>query len=1159
MEKILALPIYGWFLPNQKQIRIMKIFALLILISVTQVFAAGVYSQNTRLNLNLNKSTVSNVLQEIENNTDFSFFYNNKLIDVTREVDLVVEEQDIYQVLDKLFSGTDVAYVVQEKHIILSNQLSETKEKASQSVSIKGKVSDQNNIPVIGATVIVKGTTNGTVTNVDGEYTLTGIDPASSLIFTFIGMKSSEVAIEGKSIINVVLLDETYGLDEVVAIGYGVQKKKLVTGSTIQVGGDELAKRNSVDVLGALQSMAPGVSIVQNSGQPGEGYKINIRGLGTTGSSEPLVVIDGVAGGSLNALDPNDIESIDILKDAASSAIYGARAANGVILVSTKKGKIGDFKISYDGYGGVQNANLNGIETLNAKQYMEIVNGTFEAAGSKPYKFDELIPNHYGKIMDGSWNGTNWIQESLNPNAPIQSHAININGGSEMSRVALGFSYLGQEGTIGKSAIPNYERFTTRINSDHSLLRKNGRDIVTIGENVTYTVTNKSGVSISGIYSNNIRDLLTATPLLPAYNDKGDFFIYADMLEKDWDFERSTVNPLAKINVSHGNKNSTARRLQANAFVEISPVKNLKYRSNAGYSFYQSSYRQYVPINELSSDKSNLTDDINQRQSHSTKWTWENTLNYITNINDNQFDILIGQSLEKWGYGSSVSVKNSNSLFPGSFDHAYITNTQGLNTTDTEISGSPNSPGSLASFFGRINYNYRETYLASVVMRADGSSNFARGHRWGYFPSVSAGWVITNESFMEPATDFMNFLKLRASWGQNGNADIDNFQYLATIAFNSDCSYYFNDKDNPSIGAYPDILPNENVTWETSEQLVFGFDARFFNSRLGLAFDLYDKQTKDWLVVAPQLASYGTGAPFINGGDVDNKGYEVALSWNDRKNGFEYNAGLSLAQNQNKVTRIANEEGIIHGSENVLAQNTSELYRVAVGYPMGYFWGYETAGVFQNQAQIDEFINKGGVHLQKELVPGDLIFVNQNDDKVIDDLDKTMIGNPHPKLTLGFNFNCSYKGLDLSINAYGALGQQIAKSYREFSNSPNNNYTSEVYTKYWTGEGSTNRYPRFTHGKDINFKEISDIYIENGDYLKISNISIGYDLKQVIRQLPLQKLRIYVAAQNLLTITNYSGFDPEVGYGDSRSWASGIDIGYYPSPKTILGGINIVF
>ena len=1130
---------------------------ILLLAGLLQVSAKS-YSQNTKLSLELHNETVAAILNQIEEQSDYRFFYDNEQVDLTKRLNVEIENKGIEEILDQLFAGTRISYEISDRRILLMAKAGFSGVTQNRQEKVTGKVTDESGVPLPGVTVVIKGTGSGTITDVDGNYFLSNVSSDAILVFSFVGMESKKVLVGNQSVVNVILEESTVGLEEVVAIGYGVQKKKLVTGSTIQVTGESLTKRNTVDAFGALQGMAPGVNIVQNSGQPGEGYKINIRGLGTTGSSDPLYVVDGVAGGSVDALDPNDIESIDILKDAASSAIYGARAANGVILVTTKKGKAGAFSVSYDGYMGVQNANTNGIKTLNAKQYMTIVNSTLVASGASAYDFESLIPNYYQKIMDGTWNGTNWLKESKNDHAPVSSHAVNITGGSDMSRIAIGFSYLGQDGTIDKPATPNYERYTVRLNSDHSLLKKNDRDMITVGENVTYTATEKSGVSIAGIYSNNVRDLLTASPLLPACNSDGDFYVYKDMVENDWDFDQTIVNPLAGISVNHSQKNTTARRLQANGFLEISPVKELKFRSNAGYEFYQSDFRQYIPAYELSSDESNLTDDVTQTQSYSTKWTWENTINYIKRFNDNHFDFLVGQSIEKWGYGCSLSVKNSNSLFPDSFDNAYISNTQGLSTTDTEISGAPNTAGSLSSFFGRVNYNFRETYLASVVMRADGSSNFARGHRWGYFPSLSAGWVMTNEDFMKPDA-VMNFFKLRASWGQNGNCDIDNFQYLATIAFDSDSYYYFDDKDNPSTGAYPDILPNEDVTWETSEQLDFGVDARFFNSQLGLTFDWYKKTTKDWLVDAPQLASYGTGAPYINGGDVENKGFEISFNWNDKIDNFQYSAGISLSRNKNKVTRIANGEGIIHGPENVLAQNTDELYRAEVGYPMGYFWGYQTAGVFQNQTEIDELLNNGGITLQSSPVPGDLIFVNTNGDDVIDDDDKTMIGNPHPKFTMGFNFNCSYKGFDLSVNAYGAFGQQIAKCYREFSNSPNNNYTTDVLTKYWTEEGSTNRYPRFTHGKDTNFAELSDIYIEDGDYVKISNMSLGFDIKHVCRKLPFQKFRVYVAAQNLFTFTDYSGFDPEVGYGDGESWASGIDIGYYPSPKTILGGINIVF
>jgi len=1028
---------------------------------------------------------------------------------------------------------------------------------AQDLIDVKGTVLDESGGPIVGTTIIIKGSTNGTISDANGNFSIKA-NMNDVLQFSYTGYITEEVTVNGETI-KMYMMPDLIGLSEVVVIGYGVQKKKLSTGATVQVGSSELSRINGVDAFDALQSQAPGVSITQNSGQPGDGYKVTIRGLGTTGSATPLYVIDGVAGGSIEALDPNDIESIDVLKDAASAAIYGARAANGVVLVTTKHGKSGKVTVSYDGYFGVQNAITNDVKPLNAKQYMEIINKACETAGTLGYGFDTLIPVQYQQIMNGSWNGTNWLDRSLNKNAPVQSHSINVSGGSDISRFALGFSYFSQEGTLGKPAIPEYERYTTRINTDYSIWKKNDRDIIKIGENATFTITNKSGLNLGGIYNNNVRNLLVSTPLLPEKNNNGDYYLYKDMVADNWDWDQTTINPLAQIKDQHGNKNTKTHRLQFNAFMEIEPIADLKYRTSAGFQYYQSDYRSYVPAYEWSNDKAESRDFTEQKQGYSTKWTWENTINYIKQIDSHSFDFLLGQSVEKWGFGSNVGVKNANSLFPNSFDHAYIDNTQEVSAENTTISGSPNTNGALASFFGRVNYNYKETYMASLILRADGSSNFAEGNRWGYFPSVSAGWVITNEDFAKPITDVLNFFKLRGSWGQNGNSDINNFQYLATIAFNHDSQYFFNDNSTPSTGGYPDIMANPDVSWETSEQTDIGFDARLFNSRLNLNFDWYKKSTKDWLVVAPQLASYGTGAPYINGGDVENKGFEIAVKWSDNIGELKYSVGLNLAHNKNEVTRIDNEEGIIHGPQDVLAQNTDELYRVEVGKPMGYFWGYKTDGVFQNQAQIDEFIALGNPYLQDSIVPGDLIFRDSNGDGVIDSKDKTEIGNPHPDLNLGLNLSLEYKGLDFSINAYGMYGHQIAKSYRNFSDKPNHNYTTDVYSKYWTGEGSTNRYPRFTDGKNTNMKEISDLYIEDANFLKISNITIGYDLKHIWSNLPLQKIRIYVSGQNLFTFTDYSGMDPEVGYGDNENWAGGIDLGYYPNPRTILGGLNITF
>jgi TonB-dependent starch-binding outer membrane protein SusC len=1149
----------------KKFIRIMKITGLLLMLSVVSVFAGKSYSQTKLLNFRADNTTVKDVLEKIEDQSEFYFMYSGKVIDANREVSVNITDQKIDVALEQLFAGTDVYYTIRDRIIVLTTPEILSKESlvALQQKTVSGTVTDESGEPLPGVTVIVTGTTQGTVTNVNGEFSLAIPEDAETLQFSFVGMHTQEVPIEGRTTFTVIMEADIVGIEEVVAIGYGVQKKKLITGATLQVKGENIEKLNSVSVLGALQSQTPGVYITQSSGQVGEGFRINIRGLGTTGETSPLYVIDGVAGGSLSSLNPSDIESIDVLKDAASAAIYGARAANGVILVTTKKGKAGKLQITYDGYFGVQNAITNDVTPLNAEQYMEIINKallTQDISGGLLYNWeDELPASMLASIKNGSWNGTNWLKEGTNANAPITSHAVNLMGGNDQSRFSLGFSYLMQEGTIGYPATPHYDRYTARMNSDHSIWKKNGRDIIRFGENIVFSNYSKSGVSIGNMYSNNVRNLLKMSPLLPAYNDQGDYYIYKDMVEDGWNFEQELNNPLAHLDYTRKNRNSVTRRLQANSFLEIAPLKELKFKSSLGYNFYQNSYRYYVPTYVLSAKTTNITDDVTQSQSWSTNWTWENTLNYTKLFGEHSIDALVGQSMEKWGYGESVYIKNSNSLFPGSYDHAYIGNTQGLDNTNTDISGEPSTAGSLASIFGRINYNFLEKYLLSLVMRADGSSNFARGNRWGYFPSVSAGWVITNEPFMESVPDLMNFLKLRGSWGQNGNCNIDNFQYLATIAFNSS-AYFYDDKNNPSTGAYPDILPNPDVTWETSEQLDLGFDARFFDSRLGMNFDWYIKTTKDWLVVAPTLLSYGTGAPFINGGDVENKGVELAFSWVDRiGSDFKYDINMNLAHNKNNVLRLANEEGIIHGPDQVIAENTTESFRVEVGYPMGYFWGYKTLGVFQNQAQIDQFLADGGVTKQSTPVPGDLIFQNTDENDVIDENDKTYIGNPHPDFTGSLSLNLSYKGLDFSMTAYGAFGQQIIKCYRSYSDTPNDNYTTDVYTKYWTGEGSTNRYPAFSFGKHQNFVDISDIYIEDGDYVKISNITIGYNFKNMWKNLPVSQLRIYATAQNMFTISNYSGMDPEIGFGGGVSWASGVDNGYYPSSRTYMVGMNLKF
>jgi TonB-dependent starch-binding outer membrane protein SusC len=1023
-----------------------------------------------------------------------------------------------------------------------------------QSATVQGTTKDVSGSPIPGVTVFEKGTNKGTVTNMDGQFSLQVGSESSILVFSFVGMQTQEVIVGNQTNLNIVMKAVMSDLEEVMVIGYGVQKKKLVTGSTIQVGADDLQKQNTVNALEAIQSMSPGVDIVQSSGMPGEGFKVNIRGIGTIGNSSPLYVIDGVAGGDINNLNPADIESIDVLKDAASAAIYGARAANGVILVTTKQGRKGKNQISYDGYYGWQNI-YKMPELLNAQQYMDILNEARVNDGSAPYDWAATFPALYQKIQSGQWNGTNWMEEGENKNAVTQNHAVNITGGSDYSTFSIGFSYATQEGIIGKPVTPVHDKYTARINSDHVIYRNDaGMDVFKVGETFNYSYRETSGIGIGNIYSNDVHNLLIGSPLVPVFNDAGEYYAKDDLDASGLSKLTSRIyNPIADMVYSRGMNVSKNHAINSSFYAELQPIKNLKLRSSFGYRMIANSYRNFQPSFNLAGDKSNSVDRTNQNARTGYSWTFENTLSYAFRVNDHAFDVVAGQSVEKTNIGEHVEIVNGYSMF-NDFKYGYIDNTQGLTPGVTSLRGYPLDYSALASFFGRANYNYKEKYLLTLVARADGSSNFAKGNQWGFFPSVSAGWVVTEESFMDDLAAF-DFLKLRASWGQNGNSSIDPYQFLSIIAFNSENNYTFGvDKAVQQTGAFPRILPNKDITWETSDQINIGVDAYFLNSRLNAAFDWYNKTTVDWLVDAPMPDILGAEPPFVNGGDVSNKGLELSLRWNDRVGDLTYGAQFNLARYKNEVTRLANSEGLIRGRDNVISETTSNMYRAEVGYPIGYFWGYKTEGIFQNQQQIDNTKAK----LQGNPVPGDVIFADTNGDEVINSEDKVMIGNPHPDMRIGFGLNLGYKGFDFSVSGKGAFGHQIAKSYRSFADNEFHNYTTEILDR-WTGEGTSNRLPRMTTGSHVNRKEISDLYIEDADFVKIQNLTIGYDFKKLVPNMLFGQARIYLSVQNLATFTKYSGMDPEVGYGDGNGWASGIDLGFYPSPRTVIMGVNLRF
>lgn len=1023
---------------------------------------------------------------------------------------------------------------------------------SQENLTVSGVVtSAADQLPLIGVSVQVKGTSNGSITDLDGNYTVT-VQPGQTLVFSYIGFVTQEVEITNQRTLNIVMNEDSETLEEVVVVGYGVQKKKLVTGATVQVKGETLAKMNTNSPLQAMQGQTPGVNISSTSGQPGESMKVSIRGLGTVGNASPLYLIDGV-GGDISTLNPADIESIDVLKDAASAAIYGAQAANGVVLITTKSGKAGKAQISFDAYYGWQ-TQARKADMLNAQEYMMIMDEQAINSGNAPYDWSsfESIYDANGNVYD-----TDWVNSMFQNNAQTQSYTLGITGGSETSTYAMSLGYMSQEGIVGGKDVSNYERYNFRINSEHKLFKDS--DLLKVGEQVSFVYKMNNGISVGNQYNNTLRGAFGTSPLAPIYSDNNIYDSpYNDTTNSDW--YNADGNPYGSMMTNSNNENKDVT-FSGNVYAELQPIKNLKFRTVFGAVYTTNEYRSFSPLYQFSIYSFNNTrTSAAQNMSHGLTMTWTNTATYDWTVGEHAFNALLGMEMSRY---SGTYLRGTTGMLRDGFDdwdHAYLDNGTATSADNgLGAAGHPNDETRTVSYFARFGWNWKETYMINATVRTDGSSRFARGNRYGVFPSVSAGWTISNEAFMEDTHDWLDFLKLRVSWGQVGNQNIDNYQYTAPIT-SSNTHYIFGnqvgaDAQSGFWGAYPSRLANEDVTWETSEQTNIGIDARFLRSRLSLTADFYIKTTKDWLVEAPILATAGTGAPYINGGDVKNTGIELALTWNDQiGSDFQYNVGVNGAYNKNKVGNIPTEDGIIHGDVNMLYDNTPEFYRASNGHPIGYFWGFETAGIFQNQQQIDDWLAAGNGVLQSDPQPGDVIYVDQDHNGTIDDNDKVDLGNGTPDFTYGFNLGFSYKNFDFALNAYGAAGNQIVQSYRNHANSKAN-YTSAILGR-WTGEGTSNRIPRVT---DININwQFSDLYIQDGDYLRISNITIGYDFAKLINLKAISQARLYFQVQNAFTFTKYDGMDPEIGYGTS-DWVSGIDLGYYPRPRTFLVGVNLKF
>lgn len=1018
----------------------------------------------------------------------------------------------------------------------------------SEEKEISGIVKEaETGEPIPGASIAIQGASGGTITDADGKFQLT-VKETDVLNVSSIGFTTKKIEVVGQSRFDIHLEVNVELFDEVVVIGYGVQKKKLITGATAQVKGGDLEKRTTTGALQALQGQAAGVQISSTSGQPGEDLKVIIRGAGTINNAGPLYVVDGIQTGDISYLNNADIESVDVLKDAASAAIYGSQAANGVVLITTKSGSKGKAQLSFDAYYGWQNAPRK-MDLLNSQEYAVIMNESAINSDAAPYfTADEIA---------AMGEGTDWVDQMLYDNAVTQNYNLGLNGGNEVSTYSMSLSYTGQEGIVGGPSVSNFDRYNFRINTEHELYD----GFLTFGQHLTFGYVEKNGISVGDQYNNTLRGAFNTSPFLPMYDDAGNFLNNSEnagVMYQGEEWEPWAVgenNPYASMIYNNQSRNNNQKML-GDVYMEIEPIKNLKFKTRLGVDYYASEGRSFKPVYALSIYSFRINDEAFQKMERGLALTWDNFATYNANFGDHALTAMLGTTMYR-NRGNWLNVKNTN-LITSDLDHAYINNTTNTNLTTLSYGGAPNDESMLLSYFGRVGYNYMEKYMLNATFRRDGSSRFHPDHRWGNFPSVSAGWVMTNESFMDDA-GWLDFFKLRASWGQVGNQNISAWQYLAPVNTQNAYYYYGSEDFNASgnvVGAFQDGLANPELIWETSEQSDIGFDAQILNNRMNVNFDWYNKTTRDWLVEVPTLAHSGVSTMQINGGDVTNKGIELAVSWNDKIGEFNYYVSANIAKNSNEVTKVPDtEDGIIHGKTNMLYNNSQEFYRRAEsGYPIGYFWGYETDGLFQNEADVAAHTSSDGTQIQPNAKPGDVRYNDLNDDGIIDLDDRTMVGDPNPDYTFGLSAGFNIKGFDFSISGNGVAGNQIVQSYRNHT-AALSNYTTEVLGR-WHGEGTSNRIPRVTDN-NINY-QFSDLYIKDGDFFRINNISLGYDFANLVDAYYIGQLRVYASVVNAFTFTKYNGMDPEIGYG-VEDGSSGVDLGFYPQPRTILIGVNVKF
>lgn len=1012
----------------------------------------------------------------------------------------------------------------------------------AQNLQVTGQVTSRaTGQPLAGASVMVKGASTGVTTDQEGKFTINLPSRGSVLVVSFAGMGSEELRVTEGGTINFSLSDTPNRLDEVVVIGYGQQKKSLVTGAISQIKADQLTTSSAIRVDQALQGRTAGVQIIPSSGQPGASFGIRIRGTGSNRYNTPLFIIDNMRFNGIESIDPSEIASIEILKDAASVAIFGAEGANGVIIITTKTGRKNSADISYNGQYGIQSMKPGFIKMMNAQQYQQYLQEANVAGRPTPADVANI------------GEGTNWLDAVLQT-APMQHHTLTFSGGSDKSTYLISGNIFTQEGIVGGDK-SRFQRYTVRLNSDHKL-----KPWLTVGNRLVYANHKRRAISDNSEFGSVLASALVMDPTTPVtygsalpihvqnaiaagkplrVDANGNIYGISNYLKGEYG------NPLARIDMANGE--NIQNKIVGNVYAEIEPFNGFKFTSRFGIDAAYQYGHSWTPTFWFSDESQNTVANASDYSNNWFTWILENFGSYSRKIGDHNFSVLLGTTARKerqFHMGASYS-----GLFKEEDRFSYAD----FVPDNLDRVGSYGDIHTLLSWYTRATYDYKNKYLFNLSFRRDGSFLFAKDNQWGSYPSVSVGWVLSNEDFYSGRlSSIMNYAKIRASWGKNGSLSaVGVGEWLNAISANFQ---YPDANGNLIVGAAPASLANPSLSWETSEQMDVGADLAFFNNSLNITFDWYKKTTRDLLTNGNAPLFAGNILRTKNAGDVVNQGFEFEAGYRNNiggTKGLGYDVSFNFTTQDNNVTYLDPNSPILLGAGIGTGWTATAM---KVGNPIWYFSGYQTAGIFQTQAEINSYLTKTGItgYTPK---PGEPIVVDVNGDKLITPADQTIIGSPHPKFMFGGRVNLSFRGFDLLVFVQGQTGNDVLMGFNRTDRSTANK-PYFFYANRWTGEGSTNTW--FAANTADPYIYNSDLMIFDGSYTRIRQLQLGYTFpRTVLNRLKIKNARIYVSLDDFFTFTKYPGVDPEGGNNGGNS--IGIDRGGYPIPRKALAGISFNF